>query len=263
MLVDSHCHLDFDVFEDDRDAVIARAREAGVGTLLTICTRVTRFNDILAIALGGGDDIWCSVGIHPHHTEEEPETAASELVSRSRHPKVVGIGETGLDYHYDNSPKDIQQRSFRAHIAAARESGLPLIVHNRESDEDMARILEEEMAKGQFSAVLHCFSSSRTLAETAVDLGFYISFSGILTFRNAEELRGIAAELPLDRLLVETDSPFLAPVPNRGRRNEPSFVVHTAAELARVRNARMDEITKTTTENFYRLFDRIPRIEAA
>lgn len=259
MLVDSHCHLDFEVFDDDRGVVIDRARQAGVGTLLTICTRVSRFNDILAIATGSGEDIWCSVGIHPHHTEEEPEIAANELVSRSRHPKVVGIGETGLDYHYDNSPREIQKRSFRAHIAAARESGLPLIVHNRESDGDMAQILEEEMAAGQFSAVLHCFSSSRELAEAAVDLGFYVSFSGILTFKNAEELRDIAAELPLDRLLVETDSPFLAPVPNRGRRNEPSFVVHTAAELARIRNVEMDEIMRITTDNFYRLFDKIPR----
>ncbi len=262
MLVDSHCHLDFEVFDDDRDVVIDRARQAGVGALLTICTRVSQFDGILAIA-AGGEDIWCSVGIHPHHTEEEPDITANELVSLSRHPKIVGIGETGLDYHYDNSPRDVQKRSFRAHIAAARESGLPLIVHNRESDEDMAQILEEEMAAGQFSAVLHCFSSGRKLAEAAADLGFYVSFSGILTFKNAEELRDIAADLPLDRLLVETDSPFLAPVPNRGRRNEPSFVVHTAAELARVRDMKMDEISRLTTDNFYRLFDKIPRLTAA
>ncbi len=259
MLVDSHCHLDFEVFDDDRDVVIDRARQAGVGTLLTICTKVSRFNDILAIATGSGEDIWCSVGIHPHHTEEEPDIVANELVSRSRHPKVVGIGETGLDYHYDNSPRNIQKKSFRAHIAAARESGLPLIVHNRDSDGDMTQILEEEMTAGQFSAVLHCFSSSRKLAEAAIDLGFYVSFSGILTFKNAEELRDIAADLPLDRLLVETDSPFLAPVPNRGQRNEPSFVVHTAAELARIRNMEMDGITRITTDNFYRLFDKVQR----
>ena len=258
MLVDSHCHLDFDSFDDDRDAAIGRAREAGVGALLTICTRLTRFDDILAIALSG-EDIWCSAGIHPHHAEEEPETTAGELVSLGRHPRVVGIGESGLDYHYDNSPRDVQEKSFRVHIAAARESGLPLIVHNRDSDEDMARILEEEMAAGEFTAVMHCFSSSRRLAEAAIDLGFYVSFSGILTFRNAEELRGIAADLPLDRLLVETDSPFLAPVPNRGRRNEPSFVVHTAAELARVRNIGADEIAEATTQNFNRLFDKVSR----
>ena len=262
MLVDSHCHLDFDSFDADREAAIGRAREAGVGTLLTICTRLTRFDEILAIA-SSGDDIWCSVGIHPHHAEEEPETGAAELVSLGRHPKVVGIGETGLDYHYDNSPRDVQEKSFRVHIAAARESGLPLIVHNRDSDEDMARILEEEMAAGEFAAVLHCFSSGRKLARAAIDLGFYVSFSGILTFRNAAELRDIAAELPLDRLLVETDSPYLAPVPNRGRRNEPSFVVHTAAELARVRNAGVDEIAEATTDNFYRLFGKVSRRAAA
>lgn len=258
MVVDSHCHLDLEAFDADRDAVLERARGAGVEAMVTICTRLTRFGDVLALARAN-PDVWCSAGVHPHHAAEEPEARTEDLISCAADPRVVGIGETGLDYHYDLSPRDVQARSFRAHVAAARETGLPLIVHNRDSDADMARILEEEMAVGSFSCVLHCFSAGRRLAELAVELGFYISLSGILTFRNAEGLRAIVSGLPVERLLVETDSPYLAPTPNRGRRNEPSFVVHTAAELARVMNVGDDEIEMVTTENFYSLFNRVIR----
>ncbi len=255
MLVDSHCHLDFDVFDEDREDAIRRANAAGVGTMVTICTRVTRFDAIRAIA-ESHPDVWCSVGIHPHQAEEEPRVSLERLLECAVHPKVVGIGETGLDYYYDNSPRDLQAESFRTHIAAARESGLPLIVHTRDADDDMADILGEEMGKGAFTGVLHCFSSGRRLAERALALGFYISLSGILTFRNAEELRAIAADVPRDRILVETDSPFLAPVPNRGKRNEPAFVVHTATALSQVLKADFDEISRQSTENFFRLFNK-------
>ena len=258
MLVDSHCHLDFDSFATDRSEVIQRARSAGVQTLVTICTRVSRFGEILKIA-ESDSEIWCSVGIHPHHTEEEDLVSVDDLVERATHPKVIGIGETGLDYHYDNSPRELQKTSFRTHIAAARSSGLPLIVHNRQSDEDMIEILEEEMSRGAFSGVLHCFSSGQTLARRALKMGFYISLSGIVTFRNAKELRELVEEIPEEKLLVETDAPFLAPVPNRGKRNEPSFVVHTATEVARLKNMNIKAFSKCSTENFYRLFKKARR----
>jgi TatD DNase family protein len=255
LLVDSHCHLDFDVFDEDRDAAIARARTAGVGTMVTICTRVSRFDEIRKIA-ESDDDIWCSVGVHPHQAEEEAPVSLDSLIQRAAHPKVVGIGETGLDYYYDNSPRDVQKESFRIHIAAARETGLPLIVHTRDADEDMADILEDEMGKGAYTGVLHCFSSGRRLAERALDIGFYVSFSGIVTFKNAQDLRDIAADVPLDRILVETDSPFLAPIPNRGKRNEPSFVVHTAACVAELKGVENHVISNISTENFFRLFNK-------
>lgn len=256
MLVDSHCHLEFEAFEEDRSDAVRRAHAAGVGTMVTICTRLSRFDEVLAVA-DGEPSVWCSAGVHPHHAAEE--RPATGLVALAEHPKVVGIGETGLDYHYDNSPRDAQRRSFRAHIAAARRTGLPLIVHNRESDGDMAAILEDETEKGAFPGVLHCFSSSRELARRALALGFHISISGIVTFRNAQELRGIVAELPMERLLVETDSPFLAPVPNRGKRNEPSFVTHVADRIAEIRNAEKDYISEVTTNNFFRLFSKAKR----
>ena len=262
MLVDSHCHLDFDVFDEDREAAIARAHAAGVGTMVTICTRVTKFDRIRAIA-ESHPDIWCTVGIHPHQAEEEPRVSVETLLDRAAHPKVVGIGETGLDYYYDNSPRELQAESFRTHIAAARESGLPLIVHTRDADEDMADILEDETGKGAYPGVLHCFSSGRRLAERALALGFYVSLSGILTFRNAEDLRAIAADLPLDRILVETDSPFLAPIPNRGKRNEPAFVVHTATVLAQILKTDFDEVSERSTENFFRLFNKAKAPQAA
>lgn len=256
--VDSHCHLDFDAFDEDRDEVVARARAAGVGTMLTIGTRLSRFSEVRAIA-ERDPGIWCSVGVHPHHVAEEPAATADGLAALAAHPKVVGIGETGLDYHYENSPRGLQRDSLRIHAAAARRAGLPLIVHNRDSDGDMAEILEDETARGPFPGVLHCFSSGRELAERALALGFYLSLSGIVTFRNAGALRGIVADLPSERVLVETDAPFLAPAPNRGRRNEPAFVVHTAAEVARLKGMTIEEISTTSTENFFRLFRKAGR----
>ncbi len=255
MLVDSHCHLDFDSFDEDRSETIQRAFDAGVGTLVTICTHYSKFQTIAAIA-ELDPRIYCSVGIHPHQVEEEDAINLDDLLQAAKHPKVIGIGETGLDYFYDQSPREDQQTSFRTHIAAARETLLPLIVHTRDADDDMAAILKEEMQIGAFPCVLHCFSSSRALAETAIELGFYLSLSGILTFKNAEELREIIRDMPVDRLLVETDSPFLAPIPNRGKRNEPSFVVHTAEKAASIRGLDSTSFAKITTGNFFRLFSK-------
>ena len=258
MLVDSHCHLDFENFDEDRTETIQRALDAGVGTMVTICTRLSRFEEIRAIARSH-DRIWCSVGIHPHQVAEEERAETGRLVALAADPKVVGIGETGLDYFYDTSPRDDQITSFRAHIAAARETGLPLIVHTRDADDDMAEILTEEYAKGAYPGVLHCFASGRKVAEAALEIGFYISISGILTFRNAEDIREIIRDVPLDRLLVETDSPFLAPIPNRGKRNEPSFVVHTAEKAAEIKGVGPDEMAIATTDNFFRLFSKASR----
>ncbi len=255
MLVDSHCHLDFADFDADREAAIARARAAGVGGLLTICTHLSRFDAIAAIA-DSHADIWCSVGIHPHQVAEEAPATLDELVRLASHPRVVGIGETGLDYFYDHSPREAQRASFRSHLAAARRTGLPVIVHSRDADADTAGILAEEYAQGPFVGVMHCFSSGAALAQAALGLGLYVSLSGIVTFKNAEALRGIARDLPPDRLLVETDAPFLAPVPLRGRRNEPAFVAHTAAALAELRGVSLAELADRTTENFFRLFAR-------
>ena len=254
-LVDSHCHLDFDVFDADRDATVARARDAGIGTMVTICTRVSRFEQIRAIA-DSYDGIYCSVGIHPHQAEEEGEPSPARLIELSRHPKVVGIGECGLDYYYAHSPRDVQQRSFVSHIAAARATGLPLIVHSRDADLEMIEILRSENANGAFPGVMHCFSSGRKLAEAALALGLYISISGIVTFKNADDLRGIVRDVPLDRLLVETDAPYLAPVPNRGKRNEPAFVVHTAETVARLKGISAEDLARTTSANFFRLFSK-------
>ena len=255
MLVDSHCHLDFPDFADELDDVVARAGEAGVATMLTICTHLTRFPQVLAVAERFAN-VWCTVGIHPHEAASEPETSAETLLRLAEHPKVVGFGETGLDYHYLHSPAEAQQRSFRAHIAAARTARLPLVVHTREADADTARILAEEMGQGPFPGLLHCFSSSRQLAETAVDLGFFVSFAGIVTFKTAEALRETAAVLPLERILVETDAPYLAPVPKRGKRNEPAYVRHTAAEVARIRGMAFDDLAAATTDNFLKLFTK-------
>jgi TatD DNase family protein len=255
MLVDSHCHLDFPDFASERDAVIARARDAGIGTMLTIGTRLDQFEGVRAIAEAYGD-VWCSVGAHPHEATDHVATTAAELAVLAAHPRVVGIGETGLDFHYDHSPRDVQESVFRAHIAAARASGLPLIVHAREADAEIAAILREERAP---AGVLHCFSSGRALAEAALDLGFYISVSGIVTFRNADDLRAIVRDVPLDRLLVETDAPYLAPVPHRGRRNEPAFVAATAAAVAALKGIEPDELGAATTENFFRLFAKATR----
>ena len=257
-LVDSHCHLDFPDFKDDLDGVVGRARTAGVSRLVTISTRVRRQNDLLAIAERFAD-VYCSVGTHPHHAHEELDVAAVDLIARSRHPKVVAIGEAGLDYHYDNSPRDAQERGFRAHIAAARETGLPLVIHSREADNDMERILREETKAGAFKAVLHCFTGGRDLAFAGVELGHYVSFTGILTFKKSDDLRAIAASLPADRILVETDSPYLAPGKFRGKRCEPAYVVETAKILAETRGVSLDDIARQTTNNFFRLFSKVPR----
>ncbi len=258
MLVDSHCHLDFPDFANDLDGVVGRAREQGIGRLVTISTRVRRLDGLLAIARRF-PDVFCSVGTHPHNAHEELDVSADDLVAHTRHPKVVAIGEAGLDYHYDNSPRAAQEQGFRAHIAAARETGLPLVIHSREADDDTARILEEEAGKGAFPAVLHCFTGGRDLAMRAVALGHYVSFTGILTFKNSQNLRDIAAALPADRILVETDAPYLAPNPYRGKRNEPAYVTETAKVLAQTRGVSADEIARQTTDNFFRLFSKVPR----
>jgi len=262
MLVDSHCHLDFPDFADDLDGVVARARAVDIGRIVTISTRVAKHAGLIAIA-ERFPDVFCSVGTHPHNAHEELDVGAADLVARARHPKVVAIGEAGLDYHYDLSPRDAQEQGFRAHIAAARETGLPLVIHAREADADMARILEEETRRGAFPAVLHCFTGGRDLAMRAIALGLSISFTGILTFKKSDDLRAIAAELPAERILVETDAPYLAPGKFRGKRNEPSFVVETARTLAQVRGVSAEDIARQTTENFFRLFAKVPRSAAA
>jgi TatD DNase family protein len=254
MLVDSHCHLDYEPMSADVAGTIARARNAGVGTLLTIGTKLREFDRVRAIA-EEHENVFCSVGIHPHEAAEEPADA-KRLVELSRHPKVVGIGECGLDYYYDHSPRDRQAENFRAHIRAASDTGLPLIVHTRDADGDMARILSEAKAEGPLKGVLHCFSSSQELATSALALGFYISISGIVTFKNADALRDVVRTVPLDRLLVETDSPFLAPVPMRGKPCEPAYVAHTAARVAELKGVAIDELARVTTANFFTLFDR-------
>jgi TatD DNase family protein len=258
MLVDSHCHLDFPDFAAELDAVVERARAVGIARMVTICTRVARHGELLAIA-ERFPDVYCSVGTHPHYAHEELNVTTADLVARARNGKVVALGEAGLDYHYENSPRDAQERGFRTHIAAARQSGLPLVIHSREADDDTARILEEETGQGAFPAVLHCFTGGRELARRAVALGLFISFTGILTFKNSQALRDIAAELPADRILVETDAPYLAPGRYRGKRCEPAYVVETANVLAQARGVSFDAIARQTTENFFRLFAKVPR----
>jgi TatD DNase family protein len=258
MLVDSHCHLDFPDFAEERAAIVARALAAGVGRMVTISTRVKRFQQILEIA-ENFSEVYCSVGTHPHNAAEELDVTADELVRLSAHPKVVAIGEAGLDYFYDRAPRDAQAQGFRTHIAAARRTGLPLVIHSRDADDDMAAILEDETGKGAFPFILHCFSSGRRLAEVGVALGGYVSFSGILTFKNSAELRAIAADVPRDRLLVETDAPYLAPIPHRGKRNEPAYVANTAKVLAETIGVSDAEIAAITTDNVFRLFTKMPR----
>jgi TatD DNase family protein len=253
MLIDSHCHLDFPSLIEDLDGVMERAAAAGVGRMVTICTKLSEFDRVRGLA-ERHQRVYCSVGIHPHEAAAEKAVTAEELVALARHPKVVGIGESGLDFYYNASPREAQERQFRTHIAAARASGLPLIVHARDADAEMAAILREETERGAFGGVMHCFSSGPALAEAALRLGFYLSLSGILTFKNAEGLREIAAKAPLDRLLLETDAPYLAPVPLRGKRNEPAFVRHTAERLAEIKGLELAEVARRTTANFDRLF---------
>ncbi len=258
MLVDSHCHLDFPDFAAERDAIVARAREQGIVRMLTISTKVHKFAEIHAIA-ETYDDVFCSIGTHPHYADKEPDITTADLVKYTSDPKVVAIGEAGLDYFRNNSSVEGQERGFRRHIAAARETGLPLVIHAREADDDVARILEEESAKGAFPFVLHCFTGGLDLAERGVALGGYVSFSGVITFKKNEALRSVAAAIPEDRILVETDAPYLAPEPFRGKRNEPAYVTNTARALADARNSDYETVSKQTTDNFFRLFSKVPR----
>jgi TatD DNase family protein len=262
MLIDSHCHLDFPQLAADEEGVLARARSAGVGGLLTIGTRLDQFDKVRSIA-ERHVNVWCSVGVHPHEAKEEGQRAPDRLVEATRHPKVVGIGETGLDFYYEHSPRADQATSFRTHIAAARQSGLPLIVHTRDADRETGDILEEEHAAGAFTGLVHCFSSGPEMAKRALALGFYISISGIVTFKAAEGLRAIVRDIPLERLLVETDAPYLAPVPKRGKTNEPAFVAHTAAKVAELKGVSVAELEAVTTGNFFRLFTKAERFACA
>jgi TatD DNase family protein len=258
MLVDSHCHLDFDDFKGEQEDVVARARAAGIKGMLTICTRLADAANIRAIA-AAHDGIWCSVGIHPHEAEDGAGVTAEELITLAEPAEIVGIGETGLDFYYEHSPRDIQEEVFRAHIQAARQTGLPIIVHTRDADADTVRILAQEQARGPFSGVIHCFSAGAEVARCALDHGMYISFSGIVTFKNADAVRMVARDVPMERLLVETDAPYLAPVPVRGKRNEPAFTAHTAAYVAEIKGLGLDEFARVTTDNFFTLFDKANR----
>ena len=259
MFVDSHCHLDFKDFDADRAEVLARARAAKVAMMVTISTKITKAAQIIALA-EAHDELACTIGIHPHEAGSQPETSAAQLVELSRHPKVIGIGETGLDYYYEHSPRAAQQRNFRAHIEAARLSGLPLVVHARDADEDTADIMEDEMGKGAYPALIHCFSAGPELAERALAMGCYISISGIATFNSAKQLRQTIETIPLERLLIETDAPFLAPVPHRGKRNEPSFVADTAAALAELKGVSVAQLAQATSDNFFALFTKADRV---
>lgn len=258
MLVDSHCHLDFPDYAGQVDDVLARARAAGVGVCVSIGTELKRFPGVKAVAEAHAD-VWCSVGVHPHESEKELLDDEAALVAEAAHPKVVGIGETGLDYYYEHSPRQPQQANFRSHIAAARRTGLPVIVHTRDAEDDTIAILREEMTKGPFTGLIHCFTGTQKLADAALELGLYISVSGIATFKNSAALRDVIQNVPLDRLLVETDAPYLAPVPYRGKTNEPAFVVHTAALLADLKGISEEALAAATTENFFRLFSKVAR----
>lgn len=253
MLADSHCHLNYKGLVEDQQAVLTRARERGVTAMLNIATRESEWDDVLATAEREAD-VWATVGIHPHEADQHPHVDTAKLVERAAHPRVVGIGESGLDYFYDKSDRAQQQRSFRAHIAAAREARVPLVVHTRDAEADTAAILQDELGKGHFDAVMHCFTGTTPFARQMLALGFYISISGIVTFKSAADLQAVAAELPLDRMLVETDAPFLAPVPHRGKPGEPSFVADTAAFVAALRGEDYGVLTQATAENFHRLF---------
>ncbi|CAK0751759.1 Uncharacterized metal-dependent hydrolase YcfH [Azospirillaceae bacterium] len=256
MLIDSHCHLEFPDFAADLDQTLERARQSGVKGMATICTYITRFDQVRRLA-EAHQDIACTVGVHPHHAEEEQnETSLERLVELASHPKVIGIGETGLDYFYEHSPRETQQKSFRTHIQACLETGLPLIVHTRDADEDTIRILQEEGQGTALRGVIHCFTSGRAVAEAALEMGFCLSISGVVTFRNAVALREILADVPIDRLLVETDAPYLAPVPKRGKRNEPAFVAHTAAAVAAIKGVGVADFAKRSTETFFQTFER-------
>jgi TatD DNase family protein len=254
MLIDSHCHLDFPDFADDLDAIVGRAEAAGIGRIVTISTRVRRLQGLLDITARFAN-VYCSVGTHPHHADEEDGILPDELIELTKHPKVVALGEAGLDNFYQDGSPEAQERGFRAHIAAARTTGLPLVIHTREADEGCSRVLEDEMAKGSFKAVLHCYTGGRDLAMKAVEMG--------LSIKKSQALRDLAAELPADRIMVETDAPYLAPGKFRGKRNEPSYVVETAKVLAEARGVSLEEISRQTTENFFRLFSKVPAVQSS
>jgi TatD DNase family protein len=262
MLIDTHCHLDFPDFAPEQAEIVARARARGVGRMITISTHLSRYDRVREVA-ERYPEVYFTVGTHPHHSHEDEEPTVEKLIELSRHSKCIGLGEAGLDYYYDHAPREVSKRVFRTHIAASRETGLPLVIHTRDADADCAAILEAEMGKGSFPALLHCFTSGRALAERAVSLGLYISFSGVLTFKNSAELRETAQALPLSHLLVETDAPFLAPVPHRGKRNEPAFVVDTARVLAELKGVSETELAQATTANAMRLFSKMPPLELA
>lgn len=261
MLIDHHCHLDFPQFAEDRDAIVERAHQSGVGVMVTICTRVRNLDTLLDIA-GAYPGVYCSVGTHPHYADQELDISADQLIELSKHDQVVAIGEAGLDYHYQRSPREAQAQGFRTHIEAARATGLPLEIHARDADDDAASILEDEYAKGPFKAILHCYTGGADLARRAVAMNMMVSFTGVLTFKRSEELRAVAAAVPLENLLVETDAPYLAPLPYRGKTNEPSYVRYTAETLAEVKGVTPDEIAKATTDNFFRIFTKVPRTAA-
>ena len=258
MIVDSHCHLNYGSLTDDMDGVLERAKQAGVGTMLAINARLKEFDEVLKIA-EAHDHIWATVGSHPHDAEDELGIKPEELIEKAQHKKVVGIGETGLDYFYEHSPRNKQKENFIAHIEAARETGLPLIVHARDADDDCAQIMEAEMKKGEYPAVIHCFTASEEFAKRSLDIGCYISLSGIVTFKSAKVLQEAIRIIPMDKMLIETDAPFLAPVPMRGKPNEPSYVKHTAEFLANHFDISFDELAKTTTDNFFELFSKTER----
>lgn len=258
MLIDSHCHLNYKGLVEDQAAVLDRARARGVTGMLSISTREREWAEVIAIA-EREPDVWASVGIHPHEADEHVHVDTAKLVEAAQHPKVVGIGETGLDYYYDHSDREQQKKSFRAHIAAARETGLPLIVHTRDAEEDTAAIIAEEMGKGAYPALIHCFTASAGFARAMLDLGLYISVAGIVTFKNARELQETVATLPGDRMLIETDAPFLAPVPHRGKTGEPAFVADTAAFIANLRGEDVQDLMDRTAHNFFRLFGKATR----
>ena len=255
MLVDSHCHLNYKGLVEQQGDVLARARDSGVTAMLNISTRESEWDEVVGLA-ESESDVWATVGIHPHEADAHPDVDTAKLVKRAAHPRIIGIGETGLDYYYEHSDRDNQQKSFRSHIAASRETGLPLIVHTRDAEEDTAAILAEEMEQGAYPGVIHCFTAGADFARKALDLGFYISLSGIVTFKNAKDLQDVAKWLPADRILVETDAPFLAPVPHRGKTGEPAFVADTAEFVADLRGVALEELHEETTRNFYSLFDK-------
>ena len=260
-LVDSHCHLNYGGLNERETEVLQNASDAGVGCMLAINTKLKEYDDVVGFA-DRYNHIYATVGIHPHEAEEEQGVAVDEIVTRTKHPRVVGIGETGLDYFYENAPRDLQKQSFTTHITAARQTGLPVIVHTRDADDDTIELVDKEMAKGAFKGLIHCFTSTQRLADAMLDHGFYISISGIVTFKKAEELRDVVKTIPMDRLLVETDSPFLAPVPHRGKTCEPAYVADTARFIADLKGVSFDTLRHQTTENFFKLFDKAAPIKA-